>query len=124
MARRLILASSSPRRKELLSLLRLPFEIYPSQVDESRIATGDADEVIERTPERLAERLAYEKAWDVFDQIRFGQIPPAERNIILAADTIVVTERPGESTVLGKPHDEASARHMLSLLSGTGHIVY
>ena len=73
MARRLILASASPRRRELLSLLRLPFDVYRSQADELDLPPAN-DEVFDRAPERLVERLAYEKAWDVFDQIRFGQI--------------------------------------------------
>src|SRR5438309_2002712 len=57
MARRLILASASPRRRELLALLRLPFEVYASHVDESQAESVDS-EVIDQAPERLAERLA------------------------------------------------------------------
>lgn len=98
-----ILASNSPRRKELLALFGWPFEVLPADIDESRQA-GEH-------PEDYVRRLACEKAQAVAAQ-RAG--------LILAADTIVAD---GEE-LLGKPGDEADARRMLTQLRGRTHQVY
>ncbi len=121
MPRRLILASSSPRRHELLTLLGLPFAVHPSHVDEDQIL-GEGG--IEHNPGGLAEQLAYEKAWDLYNQVRFGEIEAADQNLIIAADTIVTSDREGVPRILGKPTDADDARYMLRLLSGTTHTVY
>lgn len=102
----LILASSSPRRQELLRAARILFKTYPADVPEVQ-RPGE-------TPRDFAERLAREKAQAVFDAVR----PPAG-TFVLGADTIVVVD--GE--VLGKPVDEADAARMLRLLSGRQHEV-
>lgn len=100
---RLILASASPRRSELLAAARIPFEVQPVDVDESPFAGEDpADYVV---------RVARDKA------IAFG--PPPAGVIVLTADTTVVVD--GE--ILGKPADEADAVRMLRLLSGRWHDV-
>ncbi len=98
-----ILASNSPRRKELLALFGWPFEVLPADIDESRQA-GEH-------PEDYVRRLACEKAQAVAAQ---------REGLILAADTIVAD---GEE-LLGKPGDEADARRMLTQLRGRTHQVY
>lgn len=100
---RLILASASPRRSELLTAARIPFEVRPVDVDESPLA-GEvaADYVV---------RVARDKA------VAFG--PPPAGALVLTADTTVVVD--GE--ILGKPIDEADAVRMLRLLSGRWHEV-
>jgi septum formation protein len=102
--KRLILASSSPRRYELLSLTLLPFETYPSTLEEKMD--------INLTPSQLVESLAEQKASDV--------LANNPDDVILGADTIVVfgNER------LGKPKNEQEAAKMLRMLSGQTHDVY
>lgn len=99
----LILASQSPRRRELLARLDVPFHAASSDVDES-MRPGEE-------PAALAQRLAREKAWAVVQ--RFPGHP------VLAADTIVVLD----GAVLGKPVDSAEATAMLALLRGRSHVV-
>jgi len=99
----LILASASPRRRELLALLDLEFEVRPSRIDESpKPGESPAGQV-----QRLAEAKARQTAKD-----RPGCW-------ILAADTIVVHR----GLVMGKPQDQAEAARMLSLLSSQTHEV-
>jgi septum formation protein len=101
----LVLASGSPRRRELLGALGIPFEVRSTDIDE----TPDPDEVAED----LVRRLAVAKA-------EAGLVAAPERPIVvLAADTLVSVD--GE--VLGKPVDEADAARMLRLLSGSRHQV-
>jgi septum formation protein len=99
----LILASSSPRRRDLLRGLGLSFEIQPPEIDESP-RTGEA-------PSQYVERLARLKAEAVATRE-----PGA---LVLGADTAVILD--GE--ILGKPRDAAQARAMLERLSGRGHTV-
>jgi septum formation protein len=99
----IVLASSSPRRTQLLTLLGISHEIDPAHVDESP-RPGEA-------PRAMAERLARAKATAV--AARRPGVP------VLAADTVVVLE--GE--MLGKPADPAEARAMLRRLSGREHVV-
>lgn len=98
-----VLASSSPRRQELLKLLLADFEVVPSHVDES-ILVGEV-------PEALVARLAREKALAV--QVRW---PSAQ---IVGADTVVVCD--GE--ILGKPASHEDGWSMLRRLSGRTHQV-
>ncbi|MEH6993660.1 Maf family protein [Neobacillus drentensis] len=100
----LILASSSPRRKELLENLRLTFTISSSEVDESFDPTLSPEDVVMD----LAERKA---------QVIFKENPNA---FVIGSDTIVVLD----NQVLGKPTDEAEAKEMLTMLSGKKHDVY
>ena len=102
---RLILASSSPRRRELLAQLGLRFEIIKPDIDESRRAAED--------PTDYAERLSREKAWAV---VETREAQPA---LVISADTIVIDG--GE--LLGKPADAADARRMLRQLRNRGHLV-
>ena len=102
-ARRLVLASASPRRRDLLARLRVPFEVIPSGVAESipdAVSTRDA-----------ARGLALAKARDVA-----RRVGPA---IVLGADTLVAV---GERR-LGKPRSPEEARAMLILLAGRAHEV-
>ena len=98
----LILASQSPRRRELLGLFHLPFEIRVADIDEEMDPTlAPYDEVA---------RVSREKAVAI---AREGD------DIVIAADTIVVCE----GKVLGKPKDAENAKEMLRLLSGRDHQV-
>lgn len=105
----LILASASPRRRELLAQAGYRFEIQASSLDETPRAGEDGIS--------LAIRLAREKAEAVFAS-RLAH-DPSEPLLVLGADTIVVCE--GE--LLGKPADAAGAARMLRLLSGRTHQV-
>lgn len=100
----IILASKSPRRKELLSLITADFEIIPA-VGEER-----ADRSL--PPQKYVCELARHKAEEIA-----ARYPD---DTVIGADTIVVIN--GE--ILGKPHDEADAKRMLRLLSGTEHSVF
>ncbi|HEY7567856.1 MAG TPA: nucleoside triphosphate pyrophosphatase [Gemmatimonadaceae bacterium] len=102
-APRLILASQSPRRRELLHLIRLEHEVRPANVDETQ-RSGEA-------PRVYAERVARDKA----------QVIAREHGdaVVIAADTIVVVD----GDVLGKPNDAASAAAMLARLSDRTHLV-
>lgn len=97
-----VLASASPRRRDLLTLLGLAFDVAPADVDESW-RNGEA-------PPIHAERLAREKA-------EARQRPGA---VVVAADTIVVVD--GE--ILGKPRDASEAAAMLQRLQGREHVVH
>ena len=98
----LILASASPRRKELLGLFHIPFEIRVADIDETMDpAQKPFDEVA---------RVSGLKA---------AATPHAAGDVVVAADTIVVCE----GRILGKPHNEAQAQAMLRLLSGRDHQV-
>ena len=85
MPRRLILASASPRRRELLALLGLPFEVAPSRVDEDIDPNVGARQVLASTlsPIHRAEALAWQKAFDVWLSNSGSQ------EVIIAADTLV-----------------------------------
>jgi septum formation protein len=108
-AMKLILASASPRRAEILTAAGLSFEIRAAQIDESSPALTDA-----AAPEQVVERLARAKAEDVAREI--GSSEPL---IILGADTLVVA---GEE-YLGKPYFAETAREMLIKLRGREHLV-
>ena len=101
---KLILASSSPRRAEILANAGLPFSVLSSAVDESPYP-GES-------PAALVQRLANAKA----DLVTARAVGPA---IVLAADTIVVLD----DRILGKPASLEDARHMLRQLSGRTHSV-
>ena len=99
---KLILASASPRRQELLKLFGLPFTVRVADIDETMdLSLPPYDEVA---------RVSRMKALAV---------PRENDDVVIAADTIVVCE----GTVLGKPRDEADACRMLRLLSGRDHQV-
>ena len=105
--RALVLASASPRRREILAQLGVTFRVMPSGIDEHML---DGE-----TPERHVQRLAREKAQEVQQRLASD----AARPVVLAADTIVLID----AQVLGKPEDDSDALRMLRLLSGRAHRV-
>lgn len=102
-----VLASASPRRKELLAEIVSDFEIVPSAFDEEQIQ-GDL------LPKTLVQRLAEGKAQDV------ALRPEHDGKIVLGSDTVVALKK----MILGKPKDEADAKEMLCALSNKKHYVY
>jgi septum formation protein len=98
----LILASESPRRRELLGQVGIPFRVFPGNIDETSMAGA---------PSHIASTLAEKKAFSISADFS-GQW-------ILGADTIVVLD----NHILGKPVDRADARSMLKILSGKSHEV-
>ena len=100
----LVLASQSPRRKELLSILGIPFSIVVSNADETP-QTGE-------DPETYAARVAREKGNDVASRVSGSRV--------LSADTVVTID----GQILGKPVDREDAARMLEALSGREHAVY
>ena len=104
---RLILASASPRRQSLLREAGYTFDVHPAGIDEEAFAAGGQG----TAPSELARRLALAKAEAV--GVKFPEA------VVLGADTVVAF---GEQ-ILGKPRDAQHAYEMLSLLSGTTHLV-
>lgn len=102
----LILASSSPRRRQLLELAGFDFTVESADIDES-VQPGES-------PAKYVQRLAFEKAQAVWERHKTEQI---DGLIVLGADTTVVCD--GE--ILGKPTDPADARRMLRTLAGRTH---
>ncbi|OZI11302.1 septum formation inhibitor Maf [Bacillaceae bacterium SAS-127] len=100
----IILASGSPRRKELLQQIGLPFTVIVSDVDETISHPISSKETVMQLASRKAHAVAKHH----------------EQNIVIGADTIVVLD--GE--ILGKPKDRSDAKRMLSKLSGREHSVY
>ncbi|MGE7905268.1 Maf family protein [Peribacillus sp. NPDC094092] len=100
----LILASSSPRRKELLQFLQIPFESMNSNVDESIDENMCPDAAVKELASRKAEAIAakFQESW------------------VIGSDTVVVLD--GE--ILGKPTSRADGKRMLKMLSGRTHEVY
>jgi septum formation protein len=96
---KIILASKSPRRIELLKLLKIDFEVIPSNIDEN---------ISEKDPKLLAEKLSYLKAMSI-----------KKDGIVLAADTVVTLDK----EIFGKPRDYKDAFRMLKSLSGKWHTV-
>ncbi|MDY0250134.1 MAG: Maf family protein [Pseudomonas sp.] len=102
----LFLASTSPRRRELLAQAGIDFTVLNVAVDESQRAN--------ELPTAYVERLAKEKA-----EAGFLSVVDDDNAVVLAADTIVVLE----DNILGKPQDKAQAHEMLRSLSGRSHVV-
>jgi septum formation protein len=102
---RLVLASASPRRSELLRSVGLQFDIVPADIDESTLP-GEA-------PSDYVARLSNEKARAVAERVGDGAI-------VIAADTTVDVD----GRILEKPMDDPDARRMLRLLSGRTHLVH
>ena len=98
----LILASQSPRRKELLGLFGVPFTVRVADIDETMDFSAPAAEEVARV-----------------SRLKALAIPREDDDVLIAADTIVVCQ----GRILGKPRDEAEAYAMLRLLSGRDHQV-
>ena len=100
---KLVLASASPRRAEILRAAGWPFEALPANIDESRHDHEDAETYVKRVAQAKAEVVT----------------PRVTGATVVGADTVVVVD--GE--ILGKPRDEEDARRMLRLLQGRWHQV-
>lgn len=107
--KRIILASQSPRRRELLTQIGLKFEVIPSTVEEVIISTN---------PVEVVQELAQQKARDVAEVA--GREMAKDSLLVIGADTIVVYE----GKILGKPEDKEDAVRMLTMLQGKEHSVY
>lgn len=101
---KIILASASPRRSQLLSQVGISFEVIPSDFEES---------VLLDTPQDTVLAFAKGKAGEVVMRVPDGRI-------VLGADTVVVCD----GTILGKPHQKDDAFRMLKMLQGRSHEVY
>lgn len=99
-----ILASASPRRREILAGLGVDLQVLPSQIDET-LQAGES-------PPSYVQRLAREKARDISRKLAQG--------IVIGADTVVVLD----SRILGKPTDADDARAMLAALANQWHTVF
>ena len=100
----IILASASPRRKEILELADLKFDVMPS----------DAQEITTKTaPNEVVMELASIKAKDIYEKSE-------KQSMVMGADTVVAYQ----GQILGKPADKADAKRMLTMLSGQTHEVY
>ena len=106
----LILASASPRRRELLTQAALNFTVESPEINEERLPDEAAAAYVQR--------LAVEKAQAIWTRRR-EMDAPGDPLIVLGADTAVVSE----GNILGKPTNAADARRMLHLLSGRTHAV-
>ena len=100
---KLVLASSSPRRKEILDAVGWPYEAIVAGIDESLLPNEE--------PATYVQRLARSKAEAVAERLQSG--------LVLGADTTVVIE----NQILGQPEDDDDARRMLKLLNGKWHEV-
>lgn len=109
---RIVLASGSPRRQEMLERLGVRFEVIVPQVDETPLRGED--------PSAYVERLARQKALAVAEDIATEDVDADDDRLIIAADTTVDLD--GE--ILGKPTDPDDARRILKRLSGRAHYVH
>lgn len=100
---RIILASQSPRRRELLEMLGYPFEVKVSEAEEKITSTN---------PAQVTEELSCQKAETVAEMIQEG--------LVIGADTVVSQD----NKILGKPMDRQDAREMIQILQGRNHKVY
>lgn len=107
--KRIILASQSPRRRELLTQIGLKFEVIPSTVEEV---------ITSANPVEVVQELAQQKARDVAEVA--GREMAKDSLLVIGADTIVVYE----GKILGKPEDKEDAVRILTMLQGKEHSVY
>lgn len=105
MNKKIILASASPRRRELLTQIGLDFDIVVSETEEKITSTE---------PAKVVEELSTQKAEAVWEKLA------QNHNIVIGADTVVACD----GKILGKPADTETAAAMLTMLQGRGHEVY
>ena len=108
---RIVLASQSPRRKELLGRLTENFEVRPGSGEEHPVHT---------TPREMVEELSEGKAWEVYGRVKEEKSGDGRPLLVIGADTVVAFS----GAVLGKPKDREDAFRMLRMLSGTKHEVF
>lgn len=115
--KKIILASGSPRRKELLSQMGIEFSVIPSNVEEK---------VTRKIPWEVVMELSTLKARDIMYKVALDSIGDSKNSneesgvLVIGADTIVAVD----DTILGKPKDEDDARHMIKMIQGRSHSVY
>lgn len=107
----IVLASGSPRRKELLKQVGLSFEICPAKGEE--VMKGE-------NPEEIVKELATQKAFEVYRRYVEEGCIEKEKKVFIGADTVVAYE----GKILGKPMDEADAYEMIEMLQGKKHQVH
>jgi septum formation protein len=112
--KRIILASASPRRRELLSLVTEKFEVITVDVDERAAEIKMEEDGVPAL--KVSEGLAHLKAKAVFETLSDSE---KENTVVIGADTSVVLD----NVIFGKPADREEAIRMLSLLSGHTHVV-
>lgn len=111
---KLVLASGSQRRRELLTMCGYDYEIIVSNADET---------IDERDPENFVRALSFRKAKEVFDRL----FAAGRRDFaVIGSDTVVAFQKDGETkpVIIGKPKDAKDAVHILSMLSGKTHRVF
>ena len=108
---RIILASASPRRSELLKQAGLSFAVIPSKAKETITSTHPAE---------VVEELSSQKAWEVADRILRGGEDVTDFDVVIGADTVVAVDH----QILGKPVDHDDAANMIGMLQGRVHEVY
>ena len=108
---RIILASASPRRSELLKQAGLSFAVIPSNAKETITSTHPAE---------VVEELSSQKAWEVADRILRGGEDVTDFDVVIGADTVVAVDH----QILGKPVDHDDAANMIGMLQGRVHQVY
>lgn len=120
MNKKIILASASPRRRELLTQIGLDFDVVVSETEEKITSTE---------PAKVVEELSAQKAEAVWEKLAVsGVFDPEQKSgettmtdpLVLGADTVVACD----GKILGKPADTETAAAMLTMLQGRGHEVY
>lgn len=136
MNKKIILASASPRRRELLTQIGLPFEVVVSEAEE-KITSTEPARVVEELSAQKAEAVWEKLNFDVTEPVRNDAGEPENRSgettgsrresgtvtkdeIVLGADTVVACD----GKILGKPKDTEDAARMLTMLQGRAHEVY
>jgi septum formation protein len=114
--KKIVLASGSPRRHELLTLLGIEHEVIPCNNQEESINNNNSDSKQSSIEEQIL-RVAYKKAKCVSDNLEGEKYVEA---LVIGADTIVVLD----NEIIGKPKTEQEAKEMLQKLSGQTHIVF
>lgn len=108
-----ILASGSPRRKELLEQIGLEFEI----------SVANGEEIITKNiPSEIVEELSKQKAMEIAD--KYQNTDKSDTTVIIGADTIVAFEADNNIEIMGKPKDKADAKRMLKMIQNNTHCVY
>lgn len=128
---RLILASNSPRRRELLEQVGISFQVLPSSCEEN-CSVNKPEELVEELARQKAQNVAERVEKELFEKEKPDLVFPGENTrgkpaegirppiIILGADTVVALD----GQILGKPKDEKQAFQMLQALQGHSHQVY
>ena len=107
-SKKIILASASPRRKELLAQIGMTYTVMPSDAEEK----GESG-----TPEKMVKELSGQKARDIFKKLSGKEQREA---LVIGADTVVSLD----GQIMGKPRDKETAVRMLAALQGRAHQVY